>query len=151
MVSIIVTWVFNAGPFVVPSAMSKSAIATMTRSLAVEWGRYGIRLNAIAPGVFPTEGAAKRLRPGEEPGAHTKAVNPMGRVGQMSELQNLATFLLAPGCEWLNGETITVDGAQHLVSAGGFYDLREWGDEEWRTARDAIRATNEKDRAARGP
>ena len=55
----------------------------MTRSLAVEWGRYGIRLNAIAPGVFPTEGAGKRLRPGEEPGARTKAVNPMGRVGQM--------------------------------------------------------------------
>jgi hypothetical protein len=69
----------------------------------------------------------------------------------MSELQNLATFLLAPGCEWLNGETITVDGAQHLVSAGGFYDLREWSDEQWRTARDAIRAVNEKDRAAREP
>ena len=72
VVSIIVTWVFNAGPYVVPSAMSKAAIATMTRSLAVEWGRYGIRLNAIAPGVFPTEGAAKRLRPGEEPGARTR-------------------------------------------------------------------------------
>ena len=151
VVSIIVTWVFNAGPFVVPSAMSKSAIATMTRSLAVEWGRYGIRLNAIAPGVFPTEGAAKRLRPGEEPGMRTAQVNPMGRVGQMSELQNLATFLLADGCEWLNGETITVDGAQHLVSAGGFYDLREWDDAQWRTARDAIRAQNDKDRAARGP
>jgi len=151
VVSIIVTWVDNSGPFVVPSAMSKAAIATMTRSLAVEWGRYGIRLNAIAPGVFPTEGASKRLRPGEEPGAHTKQVNPMGRVGQMSELQNLATFLLADGCEWLSGECITVDGAQHLVSAGGFYDLREWGDAEWSAARDAIRATNEKDRAARGP
>jgi NAD(P)-dependent dehydrogenase (short-subunit alcohol dehydrogenase family) len=151
VVSIIVTWVDNSGPFVVPSAMSKAAIATMTRSLAVEWGRYGIRLNAIAPGVFPTEGASKRLRPGETPGDHTKKVNPMGRFGQMSELQNLATFLLADGCEWLNGETIAVDGAQHLVSAGGFYDLREWGDEEWRTAREAIRATNEKDRAARGP
>jgi len=151
VVSIIVTWVDNSGPFVVPSAMSKAAIATMTRSLAVEWGRYGIRLNAIAPGVFPTEGAAKRLRPGEEPGAHTIEVNPMGRFGQMSELQNLATFLLAPGCDWLNGETIAVDGAQHLVSAGGFYDLREWGEAEWRAAREAIRATNEKDRAARGP
>ena len=151
VVSIVVTWVDNAGPFVVPSAMSKAAVTTMTRSLAVEWGRYGIRLNAIAPGVFPTEGAAKRLRPGEEPGEHTKKVNPMGRVGQMSELQNLATFLLAPGCEWLNGEMITVDGAQHLVSAGGFYDLREWDDEQWRAARDAIRAVNEKDRAARGP
>jgi len=151
VVSIIVTWVDNSGPFVVPSAMSKAAVATMTRSLAVEWGRYGIRLNAIAPGVFPTEGAGKRLRPGEEPGARAKKINPMGRHGHMDELRNLATFLLAPGCEWLSGETITVDGAQHLVSAGGFYDLREWGDAEWREARDAIRATNEKDRAARGP
>jgi NAD(P)-dependent dehydrogenase (short-subunit alcohol dehydrogenase family) len=150
VVSIIVTWIFNSGPYVVPSAMSKSAIATMTRSLAVEWGRYGIRLNAIAPGVFPTEGASKRLSPGEEPGARTRKVNPMGRYGTMDELQNLATFLLADGCEWLNGETITVDGGQHLVSAGGFYDLREWDDEKWRTARDAIRAENDKDRAARG-
>jgi NAD(P)-dependent dehydrogenase (short-subunit alcohol dehydrogenase family) len=151
VVSIVVTWIFNSGPFVVPSAMSKSAIATMTRSLAVEWGRYGIRLNAIAPGVFPTEGASKRLSPGQEPGARTRQVNPMGRVGQMSELQNLATFLLADGCEWLTGETITIDGGQHQVSAGGFYDLREWSDEQWRTAREAIRAQNDKDRAARGP
>jgi len=150
VVSIVVTWIFNSGPYVVPSAMSKSAIATMTRSLAVEWGRYGIRLNAIAPGVFPTEGASKRLSPGEEPGARTRKVNPMGRYGTMDELQNLSVFLLADGCEWLNGETITVDGGQHLVSAGGFYDLREWDDEKWRTARDAIRAQNDKDRAARG-
>ncbi len=149
VVSIVVTWVDNSGPFVVPSAMSKAAVTTMTRSLAVEWGRYGIRLNAIAPGVFPTEGAAKRLRPGEEPGAATRKVNPMGRYGQMEELQNLATFLLAPGCDWLNGEMITVDGGQSLVSAGGFYDLREWSDEQWRTAREAIQAQNAKDRAAR--
>ncbi|HKS61424.1 MAG TPA: SDR family oxidoreductase, partial [Xanthobacteraceae bacterium] len=114
VVSIVVTWIDNSGPFTVPSAMSKSAIATMTRSLAVEWGRYGIRLNAIAPGVFPTEGAGKRLRPGEEPGARAKKINPMGRHGHMDELRNLATFLLAPGCEWLTGETIAVDGAEHL-------------------------------------
>src|SRR2546427_2805174 len=75
VVSIVVTWINNSGPFVVPSAMSKAAVATMTRSLAFEWGRYGIRLNAIAPGVFPTEGASKRLRPGEEPGAHTRKIN----------------------------------------------------------------------------
>ena len=123
----------------------------MTRSLAVEWGRYGIRLNAIAPGVFPTEGAGKRLRPGEEPGADTKASIRWAGSGRCPSCKILPTFLLAPGCEWLNGETITVDGAQHLVSAGGFYDLREWGDEQWRTAREAIRAVNDKDRAARGP
>ena len=149
VVSIVVTWIDNSGPFTVPSAMSKSAIATMTRSLAVEWGRYGIRLNAIAPGVFPTEGAGKRLRPGEDPGARAKKINPMGRHGRMEELQNIATFLLADGCEWLTGETIAVDGAEHLATQGGFYDLRNWGDEEWRTARESIRATNEKDRAAR--
>jgi len=151
VVSIVVTWVNNSGPFVVPSAMSKAAVTTMTRSLAVEWGRYGIRLNAVAPGVFPTEGASKRLRPGEEPGERTAKVNPMGRVGRMEELQNLAAFLLADGCAWINGEMITIDGGQHLVSAGGFYDLREWDDAQWRAARDAIRAVNEKDRAARGP
>jgi NAD(P)-dependent dehydrogenase (short-subunit alcohol dehydrogenase family) len=131
--------------------MSKSAIATMTRSLAVEWGRYGIRLNAIAPGVFPTEGAGKRLRPGENAGERSQRINPMGRHGEMSELQNLATFLLADGCAWLSGETITIDGAEHLATQGGFYDLRAWDDEQWRVARESIRATNEKDRAARGP
>jgi NAD(P)-dependent dehydrogenase (short-subunit alcohol dehydrogenase family) len=151
VVSIVVTWIFNSGPFTVPSAMSKSAISTMTRSLAVEWGRYGIRLNAIAPGVFPTEGAGKRLRPGEEPGERSKKFNPMGRHGDMPELQNLATFLLAPGCEWLNGETITIDGGEHLATQGGFYDLRTWDDTQWKAARDAIQAVNAKDRAARGP
>lgn len=151
VVSIVVTWIFNSGPFTVPSAMSKSAISTMTKSLAVEWGRYGIRLNAIAPGVFPTEGAGKRLRPGEEPGERAKKINPMGRYGDMAELQNLATFLLAPGCEWLNGETITVDGGEHLATQGGFYDLRAWDDDQWKAAREAIQAVNAKDRAARGP
>jgi hypothetical protein len=75
----------------------------------------------------------------------------VGRFGRMEELQNLATFLLAPGCEWLNGETIAVDGAEHLAAQDGFYELREWGDAQWNEARDAIRAQNDKDRAARGP
>ena len=78
----------------------------MTKSLAVEWGRYGIRLNAIAPGPFPTEGASKRLAPGEDFARSPPRPNPMRRVGQMQELQNLATFLMADGCEWLTGETI---------------------------------------------
>ena len=73
----------------------------------------------------------------------------MGRFGRMEELQNLATFLLAEGCEWLSGETIALDGGEHLATQGGFYELREWGDEQWREARDAIRTQNEKDRAAR--
>ena len=127
VVSIAVTWVRNGGPFVVPSAMSKAAIQAMTMSLAQEWGRYGIRLNAIAPGEIPTEGMSKRLMPGAEPGA-SAARNPMGRVGRMEELQNLATFLMSDGCEWLSGETIVMDGAEALATGGNFYELRRWGD-----------------------
>ncbi len=79
VVSILVTWVLNGGPYVVPSAMAKSAIANMTKSLAAEWGRYGIRLNAIAPGEFPTEGMNARLSPGQKT-IGREALNPMGRV-----------------------------------------------------------------------
>jgi len=150
VVSIVVTWVRNGGPFVVPSAMSKSAIHAMTMSLAAEWGRYGIRLNAIAPGEIPTEGMSKRLNPTETPGARTAARNPMGRVGTLEELQNLATFLLSNGCDWLNGETIAMDGGQALATGGSFYELRAWGDGDWQKARDAIKSQNTQDKAARG-
>jgi NAD(P)-dependent dehydrogenase (short-subunit alcohol dehydrogenase family) len=149
VVSIAVTWVRNGGPFVVPSAMSKAAIQAMTMSLAQEWGRYGIRLNAIAPGEIPTEGMSKRLMPGAEPGA-SAARNPMGRVGRMEELQNLATFLMSDGCEWLSGETIVMDGAEALATGGNFYELRRWGDGEWKAAREAIQALNARDKAERG-
>jgi NAD(P)-dependent dehydrogenase (short-subunit alcohol dehydrogenase family) len=150
VVSITVTWVRNGGPFVVPSTMSKAGIHAMTMSLAAEWGRYGIRLNTIAPGEIPTEGMSKRLNPGEAPGERTARRNPMGRCGTEEELGNLAAFLLSDGCGWLSGETIAMDGAQALATGGNFYELREWGDAEWETAREAIRGTNEKDRAARG-
>lgn len=150
VVSITVTWVRNGSPFVVPSAMSKSAIHAMTMSLAAEWGRYGIRLNTIAPGEIPTEGMSKRLNPNEQPGARTAARNPMGRVGTLEELQNLATFLLSNGCDWLTGETIAMDGAQALASGGSFYELRAWGDNEWQAARDAIKSQNERDKSSRG-
>jgi NAD(P)-dependent dehydrogenase (short-subunit alcohol dehydrogenase family) len=149
VVSIVVTWARNGGPFVVPSAMSKSAVQAMTMSLAAEWGRYGVRLNAIAPGEIPTEGMSKRLNPGEQPGARTAAANPMGRCGTLEELQNLAVFLLSDGCRWLNGETIAMDGAQALATGGNFYELRQWSDAQWSAARAAIKAQNEKDRAAR--
>jgi NAD(P)-dependent dehydrogenase (short-subunit alcohol dehydrogenase family) len=150
VVSITTTWVRNGSPYVVPSAMSKSAIHAMTMSLAAEWGRYGIRLNTIAPGEIPTEGMSKRLNPGDEPGARTVAVNPMGRVGKMEELQNLAVFLISGGCDWISGETIAMDGAQGLATGGNFYQLREWSDKDWTNARDLIKAQNEKDRAVRG-
>ena len=149
VVSIVVTWVHNGGPYVVPSAMSKSAVHTMTMSLATEWAGHGIRLNAIAPGVIPTEGASKRLSPGEIPGEGTARENPMGRVGRVEELQNLATFLIADGCEWLTGQTITLDGGQSHATGANFYALRHWTDAQWRAAREAIEAQNEKDRAQR--
>ena len=148
-VSIVVTWINNGSPYVVPSAMSKSAIHAMTMSLATEWGRYGIRLNAIAPGEIPTEGAGKRLNPGVEPGARTERSNPMGRVGHIEELQNLATFLISDGCQWLTGETIALDGGQSHATGGNFYELRHWTDAQWQAAREAIKAQNEKDRAQR--
>jgi NAD(P)-dependent dehydrogenase (short-subunit alcohol dehydrogenase family) len=150
VVSILVTWVHTGSPYVVPSAMSKAGLHVMTKSLAVEWGRFGIRLNAIAPGPFPTEGAAKRLRPGggfED----TTHLNPMRRNGRMEELQNLATFLMADGCEWLTGETIAIDGAGYLASGSGSYftQLDKLSDADWESMRAMIKAQNDKDRAGR--
>ncbi len=150
VMSIIVTWVDNGSPYVVPSAMSKAGIEVMTKSLAVEWARYGIRLNAVAPGEIPTEGMSKRLNPGEEPGARSKQNNPMARAGLMSELQNLSSFLMAPGrCDWLTGQSIVMDGANALATGGNFYELRRWSEGDWQAARDAIEAQNAKDKLQR--
>ncbi|MBL8382385.1 MAG: SDR family oxidoreductase [Burkholderiales bacterium] len=149
VMSIIVTWVLNGGPFVVPSAMSKSAIHGMTMSLAAEWGRYGIRINAVGPGEIPTEGMSKRLNPGETPGARSAKLNPQARAGEMSELQNLAAFLMSGGCDWLSGQSIMMDGAAHLGTGGNFYELRHWQDADWHEARAAIEAQNARDRAQR--
>jgi NAD(P)-dependent dehydrogenase (short-subunit alcohol dehydrogenase family) len=151
VMSIVVTWVDNGSPYVVPSAMSKAGVAVMTKSLAVEWARYGVRLNAVAPGEIPTEGMSKRLNPGEQPGARSREHNPMARPGEMSELANLATFLLAPrACDWLTGQVIAMDGGNALATGGNFYALRAWSDADWQAARERIEAQNAKDRAARG-
>ena len=147
VISIVVTWVRTGAPFVVPSAMSKAGVDVMTKSLAIEWGRYGIRLNAIAPGIFPTEGANKRLSPGAEWKDETVR-NPMNRVGRMSELQNLAVFLMADGVEWLSGETIAIDGAGHRQNGASFTELAELSDAQWREMRDAIRSQDARDKAA---
>ena len=150
VLSILVTWVHTGSPYVVPSAMSKAGLHVMTKSLAVEWGRFGIRLNAIAPGPFPTEGAQKRLRPG---GGFEGSIdlNPMRRLGKMEELQNLATFLMADGCEWLTGETIAVDGGGYLATGSGAYftELDKLSDADWEKMRALIKAQNDKDRAGR--
>jgi NAD(P)-dependent dehydrogenase (short-subunit alcohol dehydrogenase family) len=149
VVSILVTWIWTGSPYVVPSAMSKAGLAVMTESLAVEWGKFGIRLNAIAPGPFPTEGMSARLSPGQTAEERSAAKNPMRRIGRMQELRNLATFLMADGCDWLTGQTIALDGASHLAGTGTFYDLRDSDDAAWQRAREAIKATNAKDRGER--
>jgi len=150
VMSIIVTWVENGSPYVVPSAMSKAGIEVMTKSLAIEWARYGIRLNAVGPGEIPTEGMSKRLSPGQDPGARSRERNPMAREGKMSELQNLATFLMAPGqCDWLTGQSIFMDGGHALATGGNFFELRQWSDEQWKQAREAIEKQNAKDKAQR--
>ncbi|MDX5393760.1 MAG: SDR family oxidoreductase, partial [Caulobacteraceae bacterium] len=149
----LVTWIWNGGPYTVPSAMSKAGIAAMSQSLAVEWGSYGIRFNNIAPGPFPTEGMSARLNPSqreESGGAYgDMSANPMGRVGEMRELANLAVYLLHPLSAYVNGQTIAIDGAAWQATGGNFARLRAWGDAEWQAARSAIQQTNEKDRAQR--
>lgn len=156
IVSILTTWVWTGSPFVVPSAMCKTGVHAMTKSLAVEWGPHGIRLNAIAPGPFPTEGAWARLQPGTEAqeasermADGSQAAMAMSRVGEMSELQNLATFLLADGCEYLTGQTIALDGGQYLVGGGTFSALGKMTDDDWQKARERIRRTDSKDKSDR--
>ena len=149
VLSIITTWVWTGSPFVVPSAMSKAGIDAMTKSLAVEWGKYGIRLNAVAPGVFPTEGAEARLRPSGDGYSKELAENPMRRHGRMPELTDLTAFLMAPNCEWLTGQTIAIDGAKWLASGAYFTQYMDWTDEQWAEARAKIKARNDADKAQR--
>jgi NAD(P)-dependent dehydrogenase (short-subunit alcohol dehydrogenase family) len=150
VISILTTWIWNGGPFTVPSAMSKAGLNIMTKSLATEWGPHGIRLNAIAPGPFPTKGAWERLNPsaagsGEAP---TRSAG-MARNGEMFELANLATFLMADGCDYLTGQTIAIDGGMHLAAGGNFARLAALGDSEWEAIRNQIRSANDKDKAQR--
>ncbi|MDB9813464.1 SDR family oxidoreductase [Gammaproteobacteria bacterium] len=149
IISILATWVWTGSPFVVPSAMSKSALHTMTKSLAVEWGPSGIRVNAIAPGPFPTEGMTARLSPKGDMQKDSDNTIPMGRMGEMNELQNLATFLMADGCEYLTGQTIAIDGAQYLSGGGTFSQLSKMSDDDWTEIRDMIKKTNDSDKQKR--
>ncbi len=148
--SILTTWVWSGSAFVVPSAMSKTAINAMTQSLATEWGRYGLRFNAIAPGLFPTKGMSSRLNPGSGGDNSKNDLNPMGRAGEMHELANLAVFLMGTGAEYVNGQTIAIDGAGYQANGGTFYpQLQALGDAEWDMMRQMIKGTNDKDKADR--
>jgi NAD(P)-dependent dehydrogenase (short-subunit alcohol dehydrogenase family) len=120
VLNIVTTYASNGSAFVVPSACAKAGVLAMTRSLAVEWGAYGIRLNAIAPGPFPTEGAWKRLFPDKAFGEQVKKRIPLGRFGEHHELTNLAVFLLSDEVGFINGECINIDGGETLAGAGQF-------------------------------
>jgi NAD(P)-dependent dehydrogenase (short-subunit alcohol dehydrogenase family) len=122
----------NAGSaFVVPSACAKAGVLAMTTSLAVEWAKYRIRINAIAPGPFPTEGAWSRLMASKQFEEHAKEKNPMKRFGRHKELTSLAVFLLSDMSEYINGECVVIDGAQWLRGAGEFNDLLMLPDSVW--------------------
>jgi NAD(P)-dependent dehydrogenase (short-subunit alcohol dehydrogenase family) len=116
--------------------VAKAGVLAMTRSLAVEWGGRGLRLNAIAPGPFPTEGAWQRLVPRPELAAAFERRNPLGRAGEHQELADLAAFLLAPGSAYINGEVVTIDGGEWLRGAGQFTFLMDMlGEEDWQALR----------------
>ena len=135
VLSILSTSTITGRAFTVPSAMAKSALLAMTRSLAVEWGPKGVRLTAIAPGLFPTEGAWARLRPqGRDEQKDPTSDIPLGRVGAHDELANLAAFLVSDGGAYINGEMVTIDGGYHLRTSGA-EDLLKWPEKRWEDLR----------------
>ena len=117
--------------YVVPSACAKAGVLAMTTSLAVEWAKYGIRVNAIAPGPLPTEGAWSRLMPSKDFEEQAVRKHPMKRFGRHEELTNLAAFLLSDMAEYINGECVVIDGGQWLRGAGEFNDLGTLPDSAW--------------------
>jgi NAD(P)-dependent dehydrogenase (short-subunit alcohol dehydrogenase family) len=151
VLSNLTTWVWSGSAFVVPSAMAKAAVHAMTMSLAVEWGRYGIRLNALAPGPIPTEYAWEMLNPTDESSAGATQVDqiPMRRAGTIDELANLTIFAFSDACDYLTGETIAMDGGQRLAGPNTFAALTAMTDEDWARARERSTAASEAAKAAR--
>jgi NAD(P)-dependent dehydrogenase (short-subunit alcohol dehydrogenase family) len=150
VISVLATWIWNGGPFAVPAAMAKGGVDVMTKSLASEWGRHGIRLHCIAPGVFRTEGSATRLDPLVANGWNPTA-NPMNRIGELSELANLAVFLMAPGVEFMTGQSIAIDGGAYLANGANFMALEQIGDKEWSAIRDYSRGATDAQKSRRSP
>ncbi len=151
VVSMLVTWVWSGSAYVLPSAMAKTAVHAMTMSLAVEWGKHNIRVNAVAPGPFPTESAWEKLAPFPKAnvGAASADEVPMGRFGRMPELCNLVTFLQADGCDYLTGQNIAIDGGHHLAAPSTFAALGKLTPEDWAQAKDVVRAKAEQEKAQR--
>jgi NAD(P)-dependent dehydrogenase (short-subunit alcohol dehydrogenase family) len=142
IVNIITTYAFTGSAYVVPSACAKGGVLALTRSLAVEWGRHGIRTNAIAPGPFPTKGAWERLLPGDMAQKFNfKNRVPLKRVGEHQELANLAAFLVSDFSGYINGEVITIDGGEWLQGAGQFNALEMVTSDMWDNIEKATRNT----------
>ncbi|MGA7629803.1 MAG: SDR family oxidoreductase [Terriglobales bacterium] len=132
VLNITTTYTTTGSAYVVPSAVAKAGVQALTRSLAVEWGDRGIRMNAIAPGPIPTEGAFSRLLPRPELAEEAKKRIPVGRFGTTEEFANLAAFLISDGSGYINGEVVTMDGGEWLQGAGEFTALgRQLTNQEW--------------------
>jgi NAD(P)-dependent dehydrogenase (short-subunit alcohol dehydrogenase family) len=139
IVSVVTTYAWTGTGFALPSACAKAGVLAMTRSLAVEWGHAGIRLNAVAPGPIPTEGAWSRLMAFPEAEKNTIERIPLGRFGTTEELANLVTFLLSDLCPYQTGDCVTVDGGEWLAGAGEFSDYRKIPREVFKEALEKMR------------
>jgi NAD(P)-dependent dehydrogenase (short-subunit alcohol dehydrogenase family) len=145
VLNIVTTYAWTGSAYVVPSATAKAGVLAMTRSLAVEWAKYGMRFNAIAPGPFPTKGAWDRLLPGNLKDKFDMAKKvPLNRVGDHQELANLAAYLVSDFSAYVNGEVITIDGGEWLKGAGQFNLLEQIPESMWDQLEAAIREKKNK-------